>query len=461
MRPLDGRVALTLTALALFLASWPASACSCLGPRSDEPCAAYQAAEVVFAGEVTGISEEKGNDSWPHKVVHFEILEGFVGITRGTVDVRTGMGSSDCGYPFAAGQSYFVYAGRTEDGELWAGGCLLVKILAEAHTDLAYARQVSRGGPPARLFGRVVHSARGGLQDRLEQTGIANVQVTAEGPAGQHLTAATDAEGYFSFAGSREGAYKVRAAVPDRFPGIAPQQVTVPAGDCKGLVLESKDLASLAGRVVDAAGRPVSDVEIRLLPTDGEDSPRGEESRPSFDGSYSWKHLPPGSYILVVNPSEPSDLLAEAPYPKTFFPRGVSAAEAERIVLRPAEDRMLPDFVIPPPAAARTVTGVVRWPDGRPAAGVAVTLLFKHCGRSDKTDEEGRFKLQAYEGYTYELTAMVGVTPGTLAESEPQDVRIGGEDLDIDLVLTRKVDGVILAWFRAELTNRRAGLPPA
>jgi hypothetical protein len=36
MRPLDGRVTLTLTALALFLTHWPASACSCLGPRTDE-----------------------------------------------------------------------------------------------------------------------------------------------------------------------------------------------------------------------------------------------------------------------------------------------------------------------------------------------------------------------------------------------------------------------------------------
>lgn len=441
MRPV-GRLFSTF-ALVLFLTPWPASACSCLGPRSDEPCAAYQAAEVVFAGKVTGISEEKGNDSWPHKVVHFEILEGFVGITRGTVDVRTGMSSSDCGYPFAAGQSYFVYAGREENGELWAGGCLIVKTLAEAHTDLAYARQVSRGGPPARLFGRVVRSARDSLQDRLEQTGIANVQVTAEGPAGQPLTAVTDAEGFFSFAGSREETYTVRAAVPDRFPGIAPQQVTVPAGDCRGVVLESNGLASLAGRVVDTVGQPASDVEIQLLPADGADSLKGEGSRTSFGGSYSWKHLPPGSYILVVNPTEPSDLLMDAPYPKRFFPRGGSAAEAERIVLQPAEDRTLPDFVIPPRAATRIVTGVVRWPDGRPAAGVEVALFFKHLGRGDKTDEEGRFKLNAYEGYTYELRAMVEVTQGTVAEAEPQNVSIGGEDPSFDLVLTRKVEGVV------------------
>jgi len=456
------RLSLAATAfLALCLAApWPAAACSCLGPRSEEPCAAYQAAPVVFAGRVTGISEEKGSGSWRHRVVHFEGVEGFVGVTRGSVDVRTGMGGGDCGYGFVSGESYFVYAYNEGEGAgaLWVSDCGATKRLAKAHTDLAYARQVSRGGDRALLFGRVISSARGGLRDRLEQTGIANVKVTAEGPAGQHLAAVTDAEGFFAFAGSREGGYTVRAAVPDRFPGIAPQEVTVPAGDCKGLVLESNALASLTGRVIGAGGEPAYDLEIKLVPAGGADaadaaaSMAGEESRTSSGGMYSWEHVPPGSYILVVSPTEPSDLLGEAPYPKTFFPRGGSAAEAERIVLRPAEGRTLPDFVVQP-RATRAVTGVVRWPDGRPAAEVEVTLFFNHLGRGDTTDDEGRFKLNAYEGYTYELTAMVAVTQDTAALAEPQNVGIGAEDLDIDLVLTRKVERVTADVIHGEIHN--------
>jgi hypothetical protein len=428
-----------------------------MGPRSDEPCAAYQAAPAVFAGKVASISEEKGSGSWPHRVVHFEAVEGFVGVTRGTVDVRTGRGGGDCGYRFVSGESYFVYAYNEGEGAgaLWVSDCGATKSLAKAHTDLAYARQVSRGGDRALLFGRVIGSARGGLRDPLEQTGIANVKVTAEGPAGQHLAAVTDAEGFFAFAGSREGAYTVRAAVPDRFPGIAPREVTVPAGDCKGMVLESNGLASLTGRVVDAGGKPTYGLEIKLIPADaadGADSMEGEESRTSFGGGYSLEHLPPGSYFLVVNPTEPFDLLGDAPYPKTFFPRGGSAAEAERIVLRPEEGRTLPDFVIQP-HATRAVTGVVRWPDGRPATGVEVTLFFNHLGRGDTTDEEGRFKLNAYEGYTYELTAMVVVTQDTAAQAEPQNVSIGAEDLDIDLALTRKGERVVADPIHGEIHN--------
>jgi hypothetical protein len=443
MSPVNRHVASSVTALALCLAApWSASACSCFGPKSDEPCASYQGAAAVFVGTVTGLAEEKGDDSWPHQVVHFKVAEGFVGIRQDTLDVRTGMGSSDCGYSFAVGESYFVYAG-SEKGELWTGGCRVVKPLAEAHSDLAYASQVARGGAPARLFGRVISSARGGLRDRLEQTGIAHLQVVAEGPAGQRLETETDAEGLFSFAGPLTGTYTVRAALPDRFPGIAPRQVTIPADDCRGVVLESSGLASLAGQVVDVTGRRGSDLEIELLPMDSGESVEGEMSRTSFTGSYSFPHLPPGSYILVVNPTEPSDVLGEAPYPKTFFPRGGSASQATRIVLRPSEERVLPDFVIPPRAATRTVTGVVHWPDGRPAAGVEVTLFYKSWGRDDKTDEEGRFKLNAYEGFTYELTARADITQDTIAQSEPQEVSIGGEGLSLDLVLTRKVTGVV------------------
>jgi hypothetical protein len=396
---------------------------------------------VVFAGKVASVSEEKGSARWPHRVIHFEAVEGFVGVAGGAVDVRTGMGGGDCGYRFISGESYFVYAYHEGEGAgaLWVSDCGATKSLAKAHTDLAYARQVSRGGDQARLFGRVIGSARGGLQDSLEQTGIANVKVTAEGPADQHLTAVTDAEGFFSFTGSHEGAYTVRAAVPDRFPGIAPQEVTVPAGDCKGLVLESNGLASLAGRVVGAGGKPVYGLEVKLIPADGADSMVGEKSGTSLGGRYSWEHLPPGAYILVVNPAEPSDLLGDAPYPRTFFPRGGSVAEAERIVLRPAEDRTLPDFVIQP-VATRAVTGVVRWPGGQPAAGVEVTLFFNQLGRGGTTDEEGRFKLNAYEGYTYELTAMMAVTKDAVALAEPQKLSIGAEDLEIDLVLTRKAE---------------------
>ncbi len=105
--------------------------------------------------------------------------------------VRTGMGGGDCGYGFVSGESYFVYAYNEGEGAgvLWVSDCGATKRLAQAHTDLAYARQVSRGGERALLFGRVIGSARGGLQDPLEQTGIANVEVTAEGP--QHLAAVT------------------------------------------------------------------------------------------------------------------------------------------------------------------------------------------------------------------------------------------------------------------------------
>ncbi|HEX3525695.1 MAG TPA: carboxypeptidase regulatory-like domain-containing protein [Thermoanaerobaculia bacterium] len=436
MRSLGRGLASTVSALALFLfLPWTASACSCsFGPGADQPCAAYQEADAVFAGKVTGSSIVRGKP--PHRVVHFAVLEGFAGATGTTIEINTGLGNGDCGYEFETGRSYFVYAWHIENRALWTGLCSATKKLAEAQSDLAFAGQVVHDGDRTRLYGRVVRSVRDDLQERLEQSGLGGVTVTAEGPAHQQLTTVTDSNGGFSFAGRFEGDFTVRAAAPEGLPAIAPRQVTVPAGRCSGVELESSGLASLAGRVVGREGRPVSGVQITLLPLRDAEPRDGEEIRTSDDGRYLFDHVPPGSYVLAVNPKGTADAL-KPPYPKTFFPRAGSSKEAERIVLRPEEARELPDFAIPPPAAARTITGVVRWPDGRPAAGIQVVLRAdrlssNHVSLGDKTDAKGRFKLTGYEGYTYTLTAM---TKDASAQAEPAEVAVGGKDLHFELVL--------------------------
>jgi len=421
------------------------SACSCeIALGNSQPCAAFQEADAVFAGKVTGSSiVTKGKPRWAHRVVHFAVLEGFAGVKGKTIDIGTGLGNGDCGYEFATGKSYFVYAWRIKEGTLlWTTICGATKSLAVAQADLAFARQVVHGGDRTRLYGRVVRSSRADLGESLRQDGIGSVTVTAEGPAHQQFTAVTDGGGLFSIAGTLEGDYTVRAAAPDGFPEIAPQRVTIPAGQCDGVELESSDLASLAGRVVDLQGRPIPSLGIELVSLRGLELLEADEVRTSGDGCYRFEHVPAGSYVLAVNPKGKTEPL-KAPYPRTFFPQAGSPKEAERIVLRPQESRELADFAIAPPAAARTITGVIRWPDGRPAAGIHVALSAGLCGLADETDKAGRFKLTGYEGYTYTLTA---VTPtkvkGPSVQAKPESVAVGGDDLELDLVLDQPLSPV-------------------
>ena len=440
MRSLSRGFASTVAiiALVLFLAApWSASACTCA--RFSEPCVSFQMFDGVFVGKVTSLSiVTTGEPRWTHRVVRFAVVEGFSGVSGNTIEIRTGLGGGDCGFPFVTGRSYFVYASRSKDGVLQTNICSGTKGLAAAQTDLAYARQVAHGDERVGLYGRVERLVRPSLDEYLKATDLGGVSVTIEGPAQQRFTAVTDAKGRFSVAGHLEGNYTVRAATPEGLPEIAPQQVTVEAGKCSGVILKSDGLASLAGRVTGLSGRPLSAVQVKLVSEHDTEILDSEEVRTSKDGRYLIEHIPPGSYVLAVNPKGTADEL-EAPYPRTFFPRAGSAKDAERIVLRAEETRELPDFEIAPPAAARTITGVVRWPDGRPAAGIEISLNVDHCGRIEQTDAEGRFKLTGYEGYSYTLTA-VTITKDAAVQAEPEELTVGGEDLRFELVLDQPAE---------------------
>ena len=59
-----------------------------------------------------------------------------LGEGRRTV-VWTGLDDGDCGYDFAAGTSYLIYAFATDDGELNTGICSRTRRLDAAAADLA------------------------------------------------------------------------------------------------------------------------------------------------------------------------------------------------------------------------------------------------------------------------------------------------------------------------------------
>jgi hypothetical protein len=94
----------------------------------------------------------------------FAVSEPFVGIEgqSNQIEVRTGMGGGDCGYPFVVGQKYVVYAGKTKDGILATGICSRTAPEDHAQADLAYLR----GLPNAGRLGYVVGVASDGQGER-------------------------------------------------------------------------------------------------------------------------------------------------------------------------------------------------------------------------------------------------------------------------------------------------------
>ena len=104
-----------LLAPLLWALSWavttPVHACSC---RQISPQDAYKGATLVFEGLVLGINAEaasEGEGLSPWVTVEFEVVRSFKGAEQlERVRIRTQSQSATCGYTFARGEGYLVYA---------------------------------------------------------------------------------------------------------------------------------------------------------------------------------------------------------------------------------------------------------------------------------------------------------------------------------------------------------------
>ncbi len=67
-------------------------------------------------------------------VVRIEIGEKFSGLDpdQHEIEIATGFGGGDCGYPFQVGMDYIVYAYKNAQGRLETGICSRTRPLAQA-----------------------------------------------------------------------------------------------------------------------------------------------------------------------------------------------------------------------------------------------------------------------------------------------------------------------------------------
>jgi hypothetical protein len=266
------------------------------------------------------------------------------------------------------------------------------------------------------------------------------VTVRLWGPHGRRFEAVTNDLGYFTVKGRLRGTYTMRAVLP---PGLhspaapaapAEQEVEIHPDECAGAEIVVSSLGTIEGRVVDPDGMGVVAMEVALMPAD---KPHDLYQIATVDtdekGRYVFENVPAGVYSVAANYEGPgADRL---PYPPTYYPDGGQLTDAARLTLEPAGSVKLEEIRLPPAIRKVSVAGIVRWPDGRPAEGVAVVLgidEWEHVWAD--TDANGRYEVTGYEGLRYELVAD-GEWSDAAAHSEPRELVLGGEDLEIDLVL--------------------------
>ena len=81
------------------------------------------------------------------RVVRIQLADVFSGVDskEKEIEVVTGQGGGDCGYPFQVGVDYVVYARRNAEGQLETGICSRTRTLAQAAEDLDYFRGMANG----------------------------------------------------------------------------------------------------------------------------------------------------------------------------------------------------------------------------------------------------------------------------------------------------------------------------
>lgn len=415
---------------ALTLAAWQlsaatASACSCL-EYGTPPCAAYARADAVFAGVVTDIRKlpAESGQAPPEALVRFTVEESFKGVSVRELEVAT-LHDTSCDIGFKKGERWLVYAHRGEGaGQLGAPPCTRTHRLGGADADLDYLRGLWRGGAEQSVNGRL---ALGGYEP------LAGVKVSVSG-GGETFGAETEADGSFSVRLPRGGAYTVRAVVPfsaEAGSRIKPVRadptdertvveyaVEVPSGQCaydevRIYKIDLHATAELSGKVVDEAGQPVTRGYVRLFRAEPEEgsNPEAAHTRINEDGGFKFEGVAVGNYHLVLNPRDEAPDEYDAPHPKTFYPGVADQSQATPIVV--TEGLKLGDLVLRarPALRERVLTGVVVWPDGKPAAGANVSL-YDAAGkgryvRAVKADIYGQFEVSLYGDFKYEVSASV------------------------------------------------------
>jgi hypothetical protein len=174
--------------------------------------------------------------------------------------------------------------------------------------------------------------------------------------------------------------------------------------DCAAVEVRLVQDGRIAGRVVDAQGRPVPGLTVELATSSVSQSKFASTDR---DGRYAFAMLPPGRFVIAVEGRQPAGVGKPA---RVFLPGTSTARAAARVAVGEGERVQAPEFRLPPTVKYVAVHGFVLDADGKPAEGARVYL--KGAGEIDRivgqpvvADFVGRFVIAAQAGTAYAIFA--------------------------------------------------------
>jgi hypothetical protein len=163
LRVCGGLVRFHILSSAIFALTFscaPTFGCKCVSPppdvKSAQGLAQWTAShgDAIFEGTVQSVElkwhllDAKVGDLTPADLeqdppvmqVSFEATRTYRGAQRKNIQLRTGLGGGDCGFPFEVGKKYLVYAFADASGQLSTGICSGTALLEESQANLSYLR---------------------------------------------------------------------------------------------------------------------------------------------------------------------------------------------------------------------------------------------------------------------------------------------------------------------------------
>lgn len=133
-------LSLLVLIVATFLPIAEARACSCMAQTLEDGAVQSQA---IFEGTVTKIVPNTAT-KFRGLEVTLAVKRAWKGIDSGEVAIVTASNGAVCGYPFAEGSTYLVYAYRDKTEPLRVSLCSLTKPIDRAKADLEHLGEPSK-----------------------------------------------------------------------------------------------------------------------------------------------------------------------------------------------------------------------------------------------------------------------------------------------------------------------------
>lgn len=304
-----------------------------------------------------------------------QVNESFGGLAPDVrqIEVLTGSGGGDCGIPFQPGEVYLVSAFLSKDGLVHAGLCSSTRRIESAGAVLRILRQRREGRTVPSLAGRIVQRERdfNGLLGTYPPKPLANTLVRLKSETRSHETR-SDAEGIYAFYGLPPGRYEFAPELPQGttlswFIGSDRPQVPI---ELRGAGCHERDIevfsgGSIQGRVVESPNNPLPHAFVYIVPADRPVLPKKPDLywvSQGKEGHFKFVHIPPGRYLVYVNPEDSLD--PDFPYPRTFHPGVHDRESATVITLGAGEQVQGADIRLQRQFAPRHVRVRVEWADG-------------------------------------------------------------------------------------------------